>query len=129
MSSPITGSIIACGGLLFYFGMLNLIRRPGAGPWLKSGLVRELTVFTSIIALISGLGLCAQYATMRNRPSLEWLEILGIAAAVVLTGLIIWRIRRPIPADELPEPVLGIDPDQIGSGTRPSGRARERKVA
>lgn len=129
MSSPVYGSFIACGGLLIFFGMLNLIRRPGAGRWLKSRPIRELTVFTSMIVLIGGLGICTQSLTMRNRPPLEWSEILEIAAAVLLTALIAWRIRRPVPPEELPAPVLGFDPDELRPKTPPSVRPRRKKSA
>lgn len=123
--SSILGAGLACLGLLVFFVMLYVVRRSDSPDWAKSRWVRELTVFTSMILLVGGLGLVAHQLTARSEPSIEIAELLVIAIGVLATILIAWKIRLPVPPGELP-PVQGFDPSTISprnpTPIRPSGR-------
>lgn len=108
------GTVTACVGLLIFFGMLSVIRRPGAAAWLRLRLVREGTVFASMLVLLAGLGSCAQFFTMKVRPPLSITEILLVVASLLATSAIIWKIRRPVPPEDMPAPVLGFDSGPMG---------------
>lgn len=122
---PVYGTLGACGGLLIFSLMLNIVRRPTTPEWLKSRIAREIAVFASIIALVGGLGTVAAFFTTRNHPPLNAAELLSIGAAVLATLLTAWKIHRPIPPEELPTPVLGFDTTNIGPQTpTPANRKR-----
>lgn len=127
--STVIGSVVFCAGLLIFFLMLSRIRHPAAAAWLQSRVVRELTIFSSMVAMLAGLGQIAANVTTRGKEPVSTAEWLAVGAILLVTALICWWVHRPPPAEESPTPVPGYDPGRPGPQRPPSPRSGDRKAA
>ena len=122
------GALIACGGLVLFALAINFVRRPNAHKWFKTRLFRELAVFSSMISLLGGLAMIAGYMLAKGHQTPGLDEVLEAGAIFAATAFVVWRLWRPIPAEDMPAPVFGFDPTTIGPQP-PAASGMSRKKA
>jgi len=90
------GTALFCGGILLWFFMLHLHRKPGVAHWLETRSVGELTLYVCMLISLYGIAMVGQYGVKQDTP-FGILE--GVEVIVVLIGtvLIIRSIYLPPP--------------------------------
>ncbi|MEL0018727.1 MAG: hypothetical protein VW709_02560 [Rickettsiales bacterium] len=92
----VLGIGLLCGGLVFFFFMLHLHRRPGVAHWLATRAVGEITVFTSMMISLYGIAMIGQHF-INPEGTFGWLEDIEGLIIIGVSVLAIWKLYLPPP--------------------------------
>jgi hypothetical protein len=104
---------------------------PNVGAWVKSGVVLQIVLFTTVAGVIFAISMLIQFAVNIGAETFGTMEA-GLLAAVVVVSWLCWHGIKKMPgapravigaADDLPPPA-----NTDGPALR-SGRKGTRKVA
>lgn len=114
----VLGTLISCGGIVFFFVMLHLHRRPGIAHWLETRAIGEITVFTSMMVVLYGIAMIGRFGVQFASQSFGLSEVLEIAAILTVTAAVVWKTYLPPPSE--PAPVIDLG---AGPGSAPTRKA------
>ena len=120
------GTLLLCGGLVFFFVMLHFHRRPGVAHWLATRWVGEVTVFTSMMISLMGIALVGRFFIQFGKQVFGVAEGLEVAAILIASYVVIWKSYLPPPAEDGPTPSVGIE---TGKPRPAAGASGGRKAA
>lgn len=123
------GTLLACGGVVFFFVMLHFHRRPGVAHWLETRAVGEITVFVSMMISLMGVALIGRFFIHYNEEHFGTTEGLELAIILVGTVVTIWKIYLPPPAEEAPSPLIGIVTGRAAGTATPTTRTPSGRKA
>lgn len=123
------GTLLSCGGLVFFFVMLHFHRRPGIAHWLETRAVGEITVFVSMMITLMGIAMVGRFFIQYDSQTFGFVEGLEVAAILVVSYIAIWKSYLPPSEEDAPAPVIGIDAGRPGPATPTSGAPSGRKAA
>lgn len=120
------GTLLFCGGLVFFFVMLHFHRRPGVAHWLATRWVGEVTVFTSMMISLMGIALVGRFFIQYGKQVFGMAEGLEVAAILIASYVVIRKSYLPPPAEDGPTPAVGIE---TGKPRPAAGASSRRKAA
>lgn len=116
------GTLLFCGGLVFFFVMLHFHRKPGVARWLETRAVGEITVFVSMMITLMGIAMVGRFFIQYDRQAFGIIEGLEVAAILIASYIVIRKSYLPPPAENGPVPAMGIDSRNGPASSKLSGR-------
>lgn len=111
------GTLLLCGGTLFFFIMLHFHRRPDM-RWTRARGVGNVIVFLSMTVIVMGIGLIGRHLTQPDTQSFGLLEGVAILAALAASYYVIRKTYLPPLDEDTPQPL-----ELRGAGARMPGAA------
>lgn len=123
------GTLMFCGGLLLFFIMLHFHRRPGAGLWIRSRAVGEITVFVAMMLSLMGIALIGRFFIQLETQTFGSFEALVVTATLLGSFYIIRKSYLPPPPEDMPHPVERADSGTPRPSVPPASPPARKKAA
>ena len=91
----VEGILLTCAGIVTFYALLHLRRRPQFERWLRARVIGEITIFTSMSISLYGIALLGRFGVQSATQAYGSKETLMIFGILVASALLIWKLYIP----------------------------------